>query len=170
MQDELNEKVVVLTINLGKKGLKLTADFLKKAMQLYLRKQKEIKTKVKSSVQEQKESGKQSMKSMMKKNTQLTNIEVTDSNIKSFEKIARKYNIDFALKRDKAAENPRYLVFFKTRDVDVMTAAFKEYSKKAEVLKDKPSVRQKLFLYQQKIRRQQREKVKQRTRQRGQER
>ena len=28
-------------------------------------------------------------------------IEVTDSNIKSFERVARKYNVDFAVKRDK---------------------------------------------------------------------
>ena len=38
--------------------------------------------------------GKQSMEKLMKQNCQLTNIEVTDGNIKSFENNARKYHID----------------------------------------------------------------------------
>src|SRR5699024_7613856 len=65
---------------------------------------------------------------LMKQNCQLTNIEVTDGNIKSFEKYARKYGIDFSLKKDNSMSPPRYYVFFKARDVDVMTAAFKEYT------------------------------------------
>ena len=170
MQDEVNEKVVALVINLGKEGGRLREEAFQKALSKFQEEKKKQKEQSRAKAQEKKETGKQSMKSMMKKNTQLTNIEVTEKNIKSFEKIARKYNIDFALKKDKAAEKPKYLVFFKARDVDVMTAAFKEYSKKTELLKNKPSVRQKLFLYQQKIQKQQREMVKQRTRQRGQER
>ena len=170
MQDEVNEKVVALVINLGKEGGSLSEEAFRKALSKFQEELKKQKEQSRAKAQEKKETGKQSMKSMMKKNTQLTNIEVTEKNIKSFEKIARKYNIDFALKKDKAAEKPKYLVFFKARDVDVMTAAFKEYSKKTELLKNKPSVRQKLFLYQQKIQKQQREMVKQRTRQRGQER
>lgn len=170
MQDEVNEKVVALVINLGKEGGRLSEEAFRKALSKFQEELKKQKEQSRAKAQEKKETGKQSMKSMMKKNTQLTNIEVTEKNIKSFEKIARKYNIDFALKKDKAAEKPKYLVFFKARDVDVMTAAFKEYSQKTELLKNKPSVRQKLFLYQQKIQKQQREMVKQRTRQRGQER
>ena len=36
MQDEVNEKVVVLVINIGKKGIRLSASLLKTAMQKYL--------------------------------------------------------------------------------------------------------------------------------------
>ena len=56
-------------------------------------------------------------------------IEITDSNIKAFESTAKKYNIDFSLKKVKGAQT-RYLVFFKGRDADVMTAAFQEFSAK----------------------------------------
>ena len=38
----------------------------------------------------------------MEQNTELTNIEITDQNIKSFERVAKKYNIDFALKNEEA--------------------------------------------------------------------
>ena len=37
-----------------------------------------------------------------------------------------------------------YLVFFKGRDVDVMTAAFKEFSAKTVKQKEQPSIRHKL--------------------------
>ena len=42
--------------------------------------------------------------------------------------MAKKYHIDFALKKDKTTEHPRYLVFFKSRDADAMTAAFHEFT------------------------------------------
>ena len=73
----------------------------------------------------------------------MSNIEVTDGNIKSFEQVARKYGVDFALKKDTTSQPPRYLVFFKSRDADALTAAFAEYSGKVVKRKtqEKPSVR-----------------------------
>ncbi len=71
-------------------------------------------------------------------------IEVTDSNIKSFERVARKYNVDFAVKRDKTTKQPKYLVFFKGRDADVIAQAFKEFVKVNEKKQQRPSLRQKL--------------------------
>lgn len=88
--------------------------------------------------------GRQTVKQLMTQNTKLTNIEVTDQNIKSFERVAKKYNIDFALKKDKSISPPRYMVFFKARDVDVMHAAFKEYSAKELTKSKKPSLRKNL--------------------------
>jgi hypothetical protein len=167
MQDEVNEKTVVLVINTGKKGLHLTASMLRAAIRKYLQhleKQKQIAEKNAERLPE----GRQTMKDLMRHNARLTNIEVTDRNIKDFEKTARKYSIDFALKKDKAAEKPRYLVFFKARDVDVMTAAFKEYSARTVLKQKKPSVMKKLYLYRQKVNQRQKEKT--RERDRGQER
>ena len=71
-------------------------------------------------------------------------IEVTDSNIKSFERVARKYNVDFAVKRDKTTEQPKYLVFFKGRDADAVAQAFKEFVYGNEKRKGRTSVREKL--------------------------
>ena len=90
----------------------------------------------------------------------LTNIEITNWNIKSFERVANKYKIDFALKKDKSVDPPRYLVFFKAKDMDVMTAAFKEFSAKELTKMNKPSIRKRLLKYQS----QAREKNKQRER------
>jgi len=54
--------------------------------------------------------------------------------------VARKYGIDYAITLDKAADPPKYLVFFKARDGDAMTAAFDEYANRKLKLQEKPSV------------------------------
>jgi len=104
--------------------------------------------------------GKQTVGKLMNQRQGLTNIEITNRNIKSFERVANKYKIDFALKKDKSVDPPRYLVFFKAKDMDVMTAAFKEFSAKELTKMNKPSIRKRLLKYQS----QAREKNKQRER------
>lgn len=131
MQEEVNEKTIALCI----KGGKITADILKAAMRKYLQEMEKEKAKSQQKTQMRKEQktqvvkrGKQSIKSMLDKGSELSNIEITDNNIRSFERVARKYGIDYSLKRDKSTDPPKYLVFFRAKDADVMTAAFKEYS------------------------------------------
>ena len=75
--------------------------------------------------------GKQSVKHLVQQGAGVSNIEITDANIKCFEPYARKYGIDFALQKDAAENPPKWLVFFKARDADAMTAAFKEFTAKA---------------------------------------
>ncbi len=95
--------------------------------------------------------GKQSIKDLAKQNQGMTNIEITEKNIKSFEKYARKYGVDFALKKDKTVEPPKYMVFFKARDTDAITAAFKEYTADMMKKKEKPSVIENLKKMKQKV-------------------
>ena len=63
-------------------------------------------------------------------NQGISNIEITDPSIKEFEKIARKYGVDYAVKNDRSSSPPKYLIFFKGRDADALTAAFTEYTSK----------------------------------------
>lgn len=146
MQDEVNEKTVSLCIRCGK----VTANLLKAAMKKALVKMEQEKQKLKGQKQPKQDKedktykGKQSMDKLMKQNVQLSNIEITDGNIRSFERVAKKYSIDFSLKKDVNADPPRYYVFFKARDADVMTAAFKEYTGQSLNKDKKPSVRKKL--------------------------
>ena len=146
MQDEVNEKTVSLCIRCGK----VTANLLKAAMKKALAKMEQEKQKLQGQKQPKQDKedktykGKQSMDKLMKQNVQLSNIEITDGNIKSFERVAKKYSIDFSLKKDVNGDPPRYYVFFKARDADVMTAAFKEYTGRSLNKDKKPSVRKKL--------------------------
>ena len=160
MQDEVNSKVVAISI----KGGKVTAEVLEKALKKFL---EEIAKAQKTHSQPKTYRGKQSIKHLVEQNAAISNIEVTDGNIKSFERTANKYGIDYALKKDTSEQPPRYIVFFKGRDVDVMTQAFKEFSSKAVKQNSKPSLRQKLTRSQEQSKKQQREKVKVKNKDRG---
>jgi hypothetical protein len=88
--------------------------------------------------------GKQSVKHLVQGGGELTSIEVTDKNIKSFDKTARKYGIDYALKKDTTEEPPKYLVFFKAKNNDVLTMAFKEFAANELTKSKKTPIREKL--------------------------
>lgn len=92
----------------------------------------------------EKPSGKQTVRQLIGQNQGVSNIEITNSNIKGFERIARKYGVDFAVKKDRSVSPPKYFVFFKARDADALTAAFKEYTayelKRAAKAQNRPSV------------------------------
>lgn len=146
MQEEMNEKTVSLII----RGTKVTAVVLKDAMKMFLRQTSNRGSNGrdgKGTSEKQKQvsqTGKTSLRKMMKEGSELSNIEISDENIKSFEKIARKYSIQFSLMKDKSHDPPRYLVFFKARDVNVMQAAFREYTGITLNRKTRPSIRVKL--------------------------
>lgn len=136
MQEEVDEKILGLCVT----GGRISADILKTALSHTLshiskfheteNKKQELRKQQKNSVNKQRYKGKQSLKSLKKSGAELTNIEITNDNIKSFEKYARKYNVEYSLKKDKGIDPPRYYVFFKAKDIDSMTAAFKEYTGK----------------------------------------
>lgn len=138
MQEQVNEKIVALSI----RGAKLTAVMLQKAMKKLIEEMKRQQGKHPK--------GKQTLKQLMKQNAGVSNIEITGENIKAFESTAKKYHIDFALKKDTTETPPRYLVFFKGRDADVLTAAFKEFSAKKLTQEQKPSIRKVLSDFKEK--------------------
>ena len=85
MQEEVTQKTIALYVKVGKGAARLTEQALQKAIQKFL----EQKSKPAH--------GKQTMRQLMKQNAGVSNIEITDSNIKAFESTAKKYNIDFSL-------------------------------------------------------------------------
>jgi hypothetical protein len=138
MQEEVDNRAVTLAIS----TTKLTGRVLKAAVSKYLAHRKEVKIEKarRSPIPDVKPRGKQTVKELIGQNQGVSNIEITESNIKGFERIARKYGVDYAVKKDVSGEKPKYLVFFKARDADALTAAFTEYTNNKEKAKEKPSV------------------------------
>ena len=136
MQEEVESRTVTLIIN----TTKMTANVLKSAISKYMNYRKS-KKQDHAPVKPQ---GKQTLKQLVEQNQGISGIEITDKNIKDFERVARKYGVDFALKKDRSSEKPKYMVFFKARDADALTMAFKEYTSKTDRKKERPSVLQKL--------------------------
>ena len=174
MQEEVNQKVISLSIQ----GVKITASVLKAAIRKFLemdnrRKQKATQVKMaektgraqekgrekaRKKIEKKKPHGKQTIKQLNAQGVQLSNIKITDENIKSFDRVARKYGIDYSLKKEVGAGPPKYLAFREYAGVEL---------KKKQV--KKPSVRKKL---QKSVERKakHRQRVKQRQKSRGQER
>lgn len=124
MQEDLERRSVALSANASK----MTGRLLLKLIKMYLAHSKELPH------------GKQSVKSLAKHGQGMTNIEITDKNIKCFEKYAKKYGVDFALKKDITETPPKYLVFFKAKDNDAIMSAFKDFTADRMKKQEKPSV------------------------------
>ena len=72
--------------------------------------------------------GKQSIENLVDSGDKLASLPLRSSkNIKDFEKIARKYGIDYALEKDTSKEPPQHTLTYRARDTDTMMAAFKDY-------------------------------------------
>ena len=157
LQEEITQKTLALCVETGK----MTAQLLQQAMKKVLADMEKHKN------DPQLRHGKQTIRQLMKHGAGVSNIEITDQNIKAFSATAKKYGIDFALKKDTSGEIPRYLVFFKGRDADVITAAFREFSAKNLEKEKKPSIRKELEQAKQQSKAQHRQREKVKTKDRG---
>ena len=127
--EQINDRTVALSI----RGTKITGRVLAQAMRAFLKKAREPAHK----------SGKQSLKSLAKQGATLADMEIP-GDMGAFKRVARKYNVDFALKRDDLADPPRSVVFFKAKDSKAIESAFKEFSRTHLKFKEKPTISQKL--------------------------
>ena len=134
MQEEITQKTLALCVEASK----MTAQLLQQAMKKVLAAMEKHKN------DPQLHHGKQTIRQPMKHGAGASNIEITDQNIRAFSSTAKKYGLDFALKKDTSGEHTRYLVFFKGRDADVITAAFREFSAKNLDREKRPSIRRRL--------------------------
>ena len=144
MQEEVENRTLTLVVS----GTKFTGRLLKAAVTKYMAHRREKKLeKQRSRDSPVTPKGKQTVKQLIGQNQGVSNIEINDPSIKDFERIARKYGVDYAVKKDRSASPPKYLIFFKARDADALTAAFSEYTQKKVKKADRserPSVLEKL--------------------------
>ena len=134
-QDHVNERNCCLVI----KGGQLTAQTLALAMRAFLAADKRV-------THHPVKHGKQSVKQLATQGGKMENIQVCGKSIKEFESVAQKYAVDYAVMKDYSEETPKHLVFFKSKDAETMSAAFREYSAKQFCKdKEKPSLMQNLL-------------------------
>lgn len=108
------EDVSKKTIAFSVQAANFTADLLKSVLRDFLSGNTKSKGKVSYS--------------QLAKHGKLDSIEITENNIKDFINIARKYDVDYALKRNNLTEPPTYQVFFTASNSENFTRAFKEYA------------------------------------------
>ncbi len=157
MQEEVENKSVTLIIN----STKFTGRVLKSAICKYLahrgakRREKKMDRKADKRAAQAKKMmaregtghvihhGKQSVRALIAQNQGVSNMEVSDKDLKGFEKIARKYNVDYAIRKTKG-HPPKFLVFFKARDNDALIGAMTEYTRMKEYKRTHPSILKRL--------------------------
>ena len=131
MQEEVENR----TVNLAISTTKLTA---RSIVRLGLKGIAYIKRKSQeAAMKNEKPTGKQTIQELIGQNQGVTNIDISKTDLKGF---ARKYGVDYAITKDKSVLPPKYLVFFKARDADAMTAAFNAYSAEILAKNKRPSV------------------------------
>ena len=129
MQEESEQKSFNIMISTTKLSARTVLRAVKAAFRLY---------------QSKASQGKQSVRTLLRQNRGVSSVEISKTGIRGLERYAKKYGIDYAIRKDSSEVPPRYLVFFKAPDAEAFHSAFKEYS--ASLLnKDKrPSVLAKL--------------------------
>ena len=164
MQEEVTNKTVTLVI----RAMKLTSGVLLSAIKAYMRyhdqkktQKKNIKMQQKAAKKNQPKQGKITVKELASQNAGMTNIEIDNKNIKSFERYARYYGVNYAVKKDKSKDPPVYMVFFKGRDQDAIHAAFRDFSSAQIKKANKNTIRKRLQKYRAMVAQNKRSKIKQ---------
>ena len=130
MQEEVENRTVNLMIS--------TTKLTWRALVTGYRKFQQYRARVKAG--KEVPHGKQTVKKLIGQNQGVSSIDIANTGIRDFDRVAKKYGVDYAIKKDRSASPPKYLVFFKARDADALTAAFNEYSAKQMNRSQKPSV------------------------------
>ena len=151
MQEEVDQKTIALAVKTGK----LTGQVLQAAMKKFLAARQKGKAKP--------HHGHQSLRQLKKDGSALSNIEITDANIGLFKPCAKKYDIDYTLRKDSSTHPPRYIVIFKTKQAE----AFKEFTAKKLNREERTSIRKTLSALKQKAAAKTQQRAKEKVKERG---
>ncbi len=115
MQEDIERRTVALSVN----ATKLTGRVLAKALAAVLQKIQKDYHKGKTP------QGRQSVKKLMNHGVSTNSLDLS-GDTKLFDRVARKYNVDYAFHK---IGPDKYLLFFKAGQADAITACFGEYTK-----------------------------------------
>ena len=133
VQEEVEQKTFNIVVSTTKLTARTILNAGRTALQQY-----------QSKLLADKSSGKQSVRMLLRQNRGVSSVEIDKTNIRGFERYAKKYGIDYAIRKDNSEVPPRYLVFFKAPDSEAFNSAFKEYSASLLNKTKRPSVLAKL--------------------------
>ena len=133
VQEEVEQKTFNIVVSTTKLTARTILNAGRTALQQY-----------QSKLLADKSSGKQSVRMLLRQNRGVSSVEIDKTNIRGFERYAKKYGIDYAIRKDNSEVPPRYLLFFKAPDAEAFHAAFKEYSASLLNKTKRPSVLAKL--------------------------
>ena len=114
MQEEVENR----SVNLAITTTKLTARAICSGIRKYVQHRGKVKSRKAADKAAKKAApirGKQTVKQLIGQNQGVSSVDIAKSGIKDFERIARRYGVDFAVTKDKSVQPPRYTIFFKAK-------------------------------------------------------
>ena len=150
VQEEINHKQVALM----QKGVKVTWALLLKAMRAY--KQHQKNKQINPTIPQ----GKMTVQELAKKGQGMTALDLDNKDLKNFDKVMKKYGVDYAIMTDKKTSPPTHTIFFKGKDADAINKAFDELTIDVTKNKGKPSVLAELKKFAEIVKNTVRDKVK----------
>ena len=145
MQETVEEKTVNLAIRTGKLSMRCLVGAVRGFINHKRRKQMMGPKRYR---------GKQTVKQLLSQDQGATSMVIGDEGIKEFQRIAKRYGVDFAITKDKCADPPVYTAFFKAKDMDALEAVMDEFEKTKAFQKERPSVIKQLGIYKEKAKEQ----------------
>ena len=133
MQEEVENR----TVNLAISTTRLTVRSIVAGIRKYMQHREKVKA---GKGRDPAVHGKQSVKKLLGQNQGAANAEIEKEGIKDFERLAKKYGVDFAVRKDKTVDPPRYFVFVRAKDADALDAICKEHQARSMTKDRKPSV------------------------------
>jgi len=127
----LQEEVENRIINLAVSTTKLTGSSIVSGIRKYLQYRDNHVGKIIK---------KQSIKKLLGQDQGASNVEIDKSGIRDFERLARKYGVTFAVRKDKSVSPARYFVFVRSKDSDALDAICKEYEARSLTKNKRPSI------------------------------
>ena len=144
MQEEIEQKTITLMINGSKltgrtlasgfsKVLRFTHNAAKNNRQAIRHNREAAKQEVRQAREKQRSAiprGKQSVKELIAQNQGVETAEITDKDeAKKFDRIAKKYGVDYAIRKGKNEKGEtRYILFFKARDSKAIDQMMDSYT------------------------------------------
>ena len=134
MQEEVESRTVALIVT----GTKMTGHLMKNAVEKYLAYRRNKRAAAVTP------RGRQSVRQLVGQGQGVTRITLDDPSTRQFDRIARKYGVDYAVCRDSTGPEPKFLIFFKSKDAAALHTALEEYAGKKSRTADRPSVLEQL--------------------------
>ncbi len=88
--------------------------------------------------------GRQSVRALIQQGQPLAQEEMRDPDLRQFDRLARKYGVQYAVQKVEGLSPPQYRIFFQARDAGALTAVFQAYTNQKVRQASKPSVLEKL--------------------------
>ena len=135
MQEEIENRTVNLVITTSKLTVRTLMDGIRRfinqsGVQTRVSRERIAKAEVRARQKAEGPHGKQTVKQLIRHGNGLKRIPVQGERLKEFERVLKRYGVDFAIMKEAQPESPRFLVFFKAKDEEVLSSVLADCTRR----------------------------------------